>query len=94
MEHHGVVEVGLVEIADSLEKGTSSGQVGKLMSRTDLTQQQQMELQALQTKWTKVFAVDGEDFGRTDLVQHCIHTGNAVLVKERYQTLLPLMYRR
>lgn len=40
-----------------------------------------------------MFAVDEEDFGRIDLVQHRIHTGDAVPIKERYRPLPPLMYK-
>lgn len=41
-----------------------------------------------------MFAVDEEDFGRMDLVQHCIHTGDKVPIKKRYRPLPPLMYKK
>uniref|UniRef100_A0AAV2KXE3 Uncharacterized protein n=1 Tax=Knipowitschia caucasica TaxID=637954 RepID=A0AAV2KXE3_KNICA len=78
----GVVEVGLVDTPDSKEEHTEEG-VNKLVDCPHLTHQQQLELQALLQKWRKVFATNEEDFGRTDLVQHRIHTADAPPTKER-----------
>uniref|UniRef100_A0AAV2MFX8 Uncharacterized protein n=1 Tax=Knipowitschia caucasica TaxID=637954 RepID=A0AAV2MFX8_KNICA len=77
----GVVEVGLVDTPDSKEEHTEEG-VNKLVDCPHLTHQQQLELQALLQKWRKVFATNEEDFGRTDLVQHRIHTADAPPTKE------------
>lgn len=55
-------------------------EVSELMNRTD-------------AEWRRVFAQHKEDFGRTDLVQHQIHTEDAPPVKERYQALPPLRYK-
>uniref|UniRef100_A0AAV2L6M5 Uncharacterized protein n=1 Tax=Knipowitschia caucasica TaxID=637954 RepID=A0AAV2L6M5_KNICA len=79
----GVVEVGLVDTPDSKEEHTEEG-VNKLVDCPHLTHQQQLELQALLQKWRKVFATNEEDFGRTDLVQHRIHTADAPPTKERF----------
>uniref|UniRef100_A0AAV2K8V6 Uncharacterized protein n=1 Tax=Knipowitschia caucasica TaxID=637954 RepID=A0AAV2K8V6_KNICA len=70
----GVVEVGMVDTR-SPERNPNE-EVSKLIDSTCLTPQQQSELRSLLEKWMKVFASD-EDFGRTDLVQHRIHTGEA-----------------
>ncbi|XP_028305036.1 uncharacterized protein LOC114464735 [Gouania willdenowi] len=89
----GVVEVGVVDtLGSSKEEHTEEG-VSKLIDCRHLTDQQQLELKTLLQKWEKVFAVDDEDFGRTDLVQHCIHTGDAPPIKERYRPLPPVMYK-
>lgn len=55
--------------------------------------EQQKELRTLLLKWEKVFANHDEDFGQTDLVQHQIHTGDTVPIRERYRPLPPLMYK-
>lgn len=83
-----------MEISDPGEEDSPNEEVSKLLSHTDLTPLQQMELQALLKRWAKVFAVDEEDFGRMDLVQHCIHTGDTVPIKKRYRPLPPLMYKK
>ncbi|XP_028329155.1 uncharacterized protein LOC114479599 [Gouania willdenowi] len=89
----GVVEVGVVDtLGSSKEEHTEEG-VSKLIDCPHLTDQQQLELKTLLQKWEKVFAVDDEDFGRTDLVQHRIHTGDAPPIKERYRLLPPVMYK-
>lgn len=41
----------------------------------------------------KVFAKHDEDFGRTDLVQQHIRTGDAAPIRERHRPLPPLMYK-
>lgn len=68
-------------------------EVKNLTNRPDLSKQQQEELCTLLLKWKDAFANHDEDFGRTDLVQHRIHTGDAAPIRERYRPLPPLMYK-
>lgn len=73
-----------------MDRGDS---VVDLTNRPDLLDQQQEEQRTLLLKWKRVFATHGKDFGRTDLVQHRIHTSDAAPIRERYQPLPPLMYK-
>ncbi|CAI5638873.1 unnamed protein product [Oreochromis niloticus] len=70
----GVIEVGVVEAAGPEEPVIPEEEVSQLINGIDLTPQQKAELQTLLQRWRKVFAVNEEDYGRTDLVQHQIHT--------------------
>lgn len=88
-----VVEVTLVDAATTDGKQALPKEVRDLANRPDLSEPQQEELSTLLCKWEKVFATHGEDFGRTDLVQHRIHTGSAAPVRERYRPLPPMMYK-
>lgn len=51
-----------------MEEPSCFEKVNKLLTCVDVPTQQKLELHALLEKWNKVFAVDEEDFGRTDLV--------------------------
>ncbi|KAK7945594.1 hypothetical protein WMY93_001322 [Mugilogobius chulae] len=84
-----IVEVALVKAADT----QVSPEVRDLSNRSDLSEQQQEQLRALLVKWEKVFAQHDEDFGRTNLVQHRIPTGDAAPVRERYRPIPPLLYK-
>ncbi|KAK7925333.1 hypothetical protein WMY93_007643 [Mugilogobius chulae] len=84
-----IVEVALVKAADT----QVSPEVRDLSNRSDLSEQQQEQLSALLVKWEKVFAQHDEDFGRTNLVQHRIPTGDAAPVRERYRPIPPLLYK-
>uniref|UniRef100_A0AAV2KXY7 Uncharacterized protein n=1 Tax=Knipowitschia caucasica TaxID=637954 RepID=A0AAV2KXY7_KNICA len=66
-------------------------EVSKLKTRPDLSEVQQEELEALLQRWEKVFAVHDEDFGRTDLVQHRIPTGDAAPIRERHRPIPPML---
>uniref|UniRef100_A0AAV2J7S8 Uncharacterized protein n=1 Tax=Knipowitschia caucasica TaxID=637954 RepID=A0AAV2J7S8_KNICA len=68
-------------------------EVGDLSDRADLTAQQREQLRTLLAKWEKVFAQHEDDFGRTNLVQHKIPTGNSAPVRERYRLIPPLLYK-
>ncbi|KAL7852896.1 hypothetical protein SRHO_G00186810 [Serrasalmus rhombeus] len=92
-EADGQVTVSVVEVGASATEGESCPAVNDLGDRRDLTPQQQGELQALLRKWNQVFAVDDEDFGRTDTVQHRILTGDSVPIRERFRPLPPAMYK-
>ncbi len=72
-----VVEVALVDSGTDYETQELPKEVGDLTNRPDLSEQQQEELHILLLKWEKVFSKYGEHFGRTDLVQHCVHTSDA-----------------
>lgn len=88
-----VVEVTVVETAaDGGNQGLPEV-VSDLTNRTDLSEQQREELCALMSKWGKVFAQHDEDFGKTDLVQHRIPTGNTPPLRDRYRPLPPQMYK-
>lgn len=93
LEDGCVVEVAMVDAAAANGKQELSKEVSDLTNRLDLSEQQQEELRTMLLKWEKVFAKHDEDFGRTDLVQHRIHTGDTAPVRERYQPLPPLMYK-
>ncbi|XP_029920671.1 uncharacterized protein LOC115368614 [Myripristis murdjan] len=88
-----VVEVALVDLAADQENQELPKEVSELTNRTDLSEKQLEELRTLLLKWKKVFALHDEDFGRTDLVHHRIHTGDAPPVRERYRPLPPAMYK-
>uniref|UniRef100_A0A669D8G6 ribonuclease H n=1 Tax=Oreochromis niloticus TaxID=8128 RepID=A0A669D8G6_ORENI len=89
----GVVEVALVDSGAPTEEEGLPEEMSKLIERPDLSELQQGELRALLLKWEKVFSKDDEDFGRTDLVHHCIPTGDAAPIRERYRPLPPAMYK-
>ncbi|XP_074532106.1 uncharacterized protein LOC141795198 [Halichoeres trimaculatus] len=88
-----VVEVAVVDTTAGQEKQELPKELSELTNRSDLSKQQQEELRTLLLKWSGVFARHDEDFGRTDLVQHQIHTGDAAPVRERYRPLPPSMYK-
>ncbi|XP_035984487.1 uncharacterized protein LOC118558123 [Fundulus heteroclitus] len=88
----GVVEVGVTKAVE-MEESNSCEEVNKLLTSVVLPPEQKVELQAFLQRWKKVFSVDEEDVGRTDLVQHSIHTGNVAPIKQRYRPLPPLMYK-
>ncbi|KAK7933216.1 hypothetical protein WMY93_004112 [Mugilogobius chulae] len=89
-----VVEVALVDVGDrsSTSSELPTG-VDLLGHRADLSEAQQEELKALLQKWEKVFAQHEEDFGRTNLVQHQIPTGDAAPIRERYRPIPPMLYK-
>ncbi|XP_051261675.1 uncharacterized protein LOC127366611 isoform X2 [Dicentrarchus labrax] len=93
LEGDCVVGVTLVNAAVGEEDQKLPIGVSELSNRPDLSEQQQEELRALLLKWQKVFAQHNEDFGRTDLVQHRIHTGDAPPIRERHRPLPPAMYK-
>lgn len=80
-DDNGVVEVELVECSDGMEKDPVFDMLG-LTDRPDLTTEEQGKLAALLQKWEKVFSANEEDFGRTNIVQHQIPTGDANIVRE------------
>lgn len=55
--------------------------------------QQQGEIGALLAKWDMLFDKGDGDFGRTDSVQHHIHTGAAAPIRERFRLLPSSMYK-
>ncbi|KAL6460732.1 hypothetical protein MHYP_G00306980 [Metynnis hypsauchen] len=92
-EADGQVTVSVVEVGVPATEGESCPAVNDLGDRRDLTPQQQGELQELLRKWNQVFAVDDEDFGRMDTVQHRILTGDSVPIRERFRPLPSAMYK-
>ncbi|XP_062415795.1 uncharacterized protein LOC134107860 [Pungitius pungitius] len=93
LEDNGVVEVALVDATVDHKGQELPEEVRNLTNRPDLSKPQQEELCTLLLKWKDAFANHDEDFGRTDLVQHRIHTGDAAPIRERYRPLPPLMYK-
>ncbi|CAL9698844.1 unnamed protein product [Knipowitschia caucasica] len=89
----GVVEVALVNFAEAQMNVERPPGVVDLSERADLSEPQQEQLRALLAKWGKVFAQHEEDFGRANIVQHRIPTGNADPVRERYRPVPPLLYK-
>ncbi|KAL7882597.1 hypothetical protein SRHO_G00002550 [Serrasalmus rhombeus] len=88
----GVVEVSVIETVP-VGKGTPTFEVSQFATRSDLTDQQQVELGHLLQKWTSVFAQNEEDFGCTDAIHHSIPTGGALPIRERFRPLPPKMYQ-
>lgn len=86
----GVVEVGVVDATDGDLPMPSPDPCA---DREDLTTQQKGELQTLLAKWGGIFAKGDEDFGRTDIVQHQIPTGEAAPIRQRFRPLPPTMYK-
>uniref|UniRef100_A0AAV2IW99 Uncharacterized protein n=1 Tax=Knipowitschia caucasica TaxID=637954 RepID=A0AAV2IW99_KNICA len=93
LEGDDVVAVTLVDVTTSAANSELPPEVSKLKTRPDLSEVQQEELEALLQRWEKVFAVHDEDFGRTDLVQHRIPTGDAAPIRERHRPIPPMLYR-
>ncbi|KAL7374677.1 hypothetical protein ABVT39_005182 [Epinephelus coioides] len=89
LEEDGAVKVALVDATVNPGQRELPQEVSDLTNRPDLSENQQEELRALLLKWEKVFAKHDEDFGRTDVVQHQIHTGDAAPIRERYRPLPP-----
>uniref|UniRef100_A0AAV2MR25 Uncharacterized protein n=1 Tax=Knipowitschia caucasica TaxID=637954 RepID=A0AAV2MR25_KNICA len=89
----GVVEMSLIKTAVSHPGPELPPEVGDLSDHADLTAQQREQLRILLAKWEKVFAQHEDDFGRTNLVQHQIPTGDAAPVRERYRPIPPSLYK-
>uniref|UniRef100_A0AAV2JLM6 Reverse transcriptase domain-containing protein n=1 Tax=Knipowitschia caucasica TaxID=637954 RepID=A0AAV2JLM6_KNICA len=58
-----------------------------------VTRVEQRELKALLQKWEQVFSQHEEDFGRTNIVQHQILTGDAAPIRQRYRPIPPMLYK-
>lgn len=93
LDEDGVVQVALTDAADTAKTPELPAEVSMLGDRPDLSEHQQGELHALLQKWEKVFAHHEEDFGRTNLVQHRIPTGDAAPIRERYRPIPPMLYK-
>lgn len=91
-DEDGVVQVGLVENSSGVDMDSVFDTLG-LADRPDLTSDEQGKLSALLQKWEKVFSKNEEDFGRTNIVQHQIPTGDAPPIRERFRPLPPLLYK-
>ena len=89
----GEVEVALIGVEDEQTMQPLAQEMQTLVDQVDLPSVDKEELRALLQKWKKVFATHDEDFGRTDIVQHQIPTGDAAPVRERHRPLPPLMYK-
>lgn len=57
-----------------------------------LTDKEQLEMDQLLQRWSKVFATHEEDYGCTDSVQHQIPTGTAPPSRERYRPIPPSLF--
>ncbi|XP_041850864.1 uncharacterized protein LOC121646052 [Melanotaenia boesemani] len=88
LKEDSVVEVALVDVSVGSDNQELSKEMSGFANRPDLSAEQQGELRALLCKWQEVFARHDEDFGRTDLVQHKIHTGDAAPIRERIEETL------
>uniref|UniRef100_A0AAV2KYS3 Uncharacterized protein n=1 Tax=Knipowitschia caucasica TaxID=637954 RepID=A0AAV2KYS3_KNICA len=82
VEEDGVVQVALVNANVEPLSSELPAEKSILGDRPDLSAQQQGELHALLQKWESVFAQHKEDFGRTNIVQHRIPTGDAAPTRE------------
>ena len=87
------VEIALVSAEEDGPSRPVPEEMQAVADRIDLPGAQQEELQAMLSKWEKVFARHDEDFGQTDVVQHQIHTGDAAPIRERHRPLPPSMYK-
>lgn len=74
MKDDSTVEIVMMDVTTE-ENQKLPKEVSNLANCANLTERQQEDLRALLRKWSQVFAQHDEDFGRTDLVQHPIHTG-------------------
>uniref|UniRef100_A0AAV2LQ22 Uncharacterized protein n=1 Tax=Knipowitschia caucasica TaxID=637954 RepID=A0AAV2LQ22_KNICA len=93
VEEDGVVQVALVNANVEPLSSELPAEKSILGDRPDLSAQQQGELHALLQKWESVFAQHKEDFGRTNIVQHRIPTGDAAPTRERYRPIPPMLYK-
>ena len=93
LEEDGVIQVALTNAANAEERTELPRELSVLGDRSDLSSSQQEELRAMLKKWERVFAQDEEDFGRTNLVQHRIPTGDAAPIRERYRPIPPMLYK-
>lgn len=83
MKDDSTVEIVMMDVTTE-ENQKLPKEVSNLANCANLTERQQEDLRALLRKWSRVFAQHDEDFGRTDLVQHPIRTGDAPPIKEWY----------
>uniref|UniRef100_A0AAV2L7Z6 Uncharacterized protein n=1 Tax=Knipowitschia caucasica TaxID=637954 RepID=A0AAV2L7Z6_KNICA len=93
VEEDGVVQVALVNANVEPLSSELPAEKSILGDRPDLSARQQGELHALLQKWESVFAQHKEDFGRTNIVQHRIPTGDAAPTRERYRPIPPMLYK-
>lgn len=92
MKDDSIVEIVMMDVTTE-ENQKLPKELSNLANCANLTGRQQEDLRALLRKWSRVFAQRDEDFGRTDLVQHPMRTGDAPPIIERYRPLPPAMYK-
>lgn len=89
----GVVEVAIRAVSNPSDCSTLSGHHPLLALEGDgLSPDEHQRLQQLLRKWSAVFAMHDDDFGRTNIVQHQIPTGTAPPCRERYRPVPPSLY--
>lgn len=78
----GIVEVGFVDIDQELKEASSGKMEFPCIKGADLTEERQLQLDQLIQRWGYVFSNHEEDYGRTDVIQHCMPTGTADPIKD------------
>ena len=68
---------------DQLKDTTSDEHVPLDLSESDMTEEQKKQLQQLENEYRDIFALSPQELGRTNLVQHTIHTGDAPPIRMR-----------
>uniref|UniRef100_A0AAV2MC89 Reverse transcriptase n=1 Tax=Knipowitschia caucasica TaxID=637954 RepID=A0AAV2MC89_KNICA len=80
----GVVEVNLVDTADPDKPEVNETTNALPLSKGDgLTDDEQRQLNELLRRWSHVFSIHEEDYGRTGAVKHQIPTGDSNPIRER-----------
>uniref|UniRef100_A0AAV2K0D1 Uncharacterized protein n=1 Tax=Knipowitschia caucasica TaxID=637954 RepID=A0AAV2K0D1_KNICA len=80
----GVVEVNLVDTADPDKPEVNETTNALPLSKGDgLTDDEQRQLNELLRRWSHVFSIHEEDYGRTGAVKHRIPTGDSNPIRER-----------
>lgn len=87
----GVVEVGVQQVSFTANESVDMLDALTLQGE-GLSREQEGRLSDLLQKWKGVFAAHEEDYGRTDVVRHQIHTSDAVPIRERYRPIPPTLY--
>ncbi|KAL7862811.1 hypothetical protein SRHO_G00117950 [Serrasalmus rhombeus] len=92
----GVVEVGIVQVGSEvspLGDELPEWLKGETLQGNGLDEDQQRRLQQFLAKWQHLFASHDEDYGCTDVVKHCIPTGDAPPIRERHRPVPPTLYK-
>ncbi|KAL7837443.1 hypothetical protein SRHO_G00271540 [Serrasalmus rhombeus] len=92
----GVVEVGIVQVGSEvspLGDELPEWLKGETLQGNGLDEDQQSKLQQFLAKWQHLFASHDEDYGCTDVVKHCIPTGDGPPIRERHRPVPPTLYK-
>lgn len=86
-EEFSIEEVTTATIAEVKSQATSESLPGVDLSQSAVNDEQHQQLEALLLSYSDIFSVHNQDYGRTNIVQHSIKTGDASPRKQRaYRT--------